>query len=47
MIAYALLHYLGYERSEALRLLKEMREITYEQAGEERLKWAEQFYKKA
>ena len=43
MISYALLRFLGYDVEVAKCLLAEMREITAEQAGADRLAWSEQF----
>lgn len=45
MITYGLLRYLGQEKKEALQMLRLLREVTADQAGEERLAWGDQFEK--
>jgi hypothetical protein len=44
MITYGLLRYIGKEKEEAIRILNEMRVVTALQAGENRLKWGDQFF---
>ncbi len=43
MIMHALLNYLGFGEDEALRLLKQMREVTFLGVGKDRIRWGEQF----
>jgi hypothetical protein len=43
MISYGLLRYLGYASAEAKQLLKQLRDVTAEQVGEERLLWGDDF----
>ena len=43
MISYGLLRYLGHDSVEAKMLLKQLREVTAEHVGEERLIWGEDF----
>lgn len=46
MITYGLLRYLGQNALTAQQTLRMLREVTAEQAGEERLVWGDQFEKK-
>jgi protein-tyrosine phosphatase len=46
MITLALLHYLRYSTEKSLELLKELREETYKNVGEERKEWAKNICKK-
>lgn len=41
MVSYGLLRYLGNDAQKARELLKQLREVTYEQVGEERLAWGD------
>ncbi|HMI01504.1 MAG TPA: hypothetical protein VK541_03430 [Pedobacter sp.] len=43
MITYGLLRYLGKESKEARQTLRELREVTADQVGDERLLWGNQF----
>ncbi len=43
MISYGLLRYLGNNALEARAILKELRNVTASQVGEERLEWGDQF----
>lgn len=45
MITYGFFRYLGYDKNKAYILLKNIRAVTAEQVGEERLQWADQFGK--
>ncbi len=43
MITYGLLRYIGNEKKLAMQVLHSLREVTFQQAGEERLAWGDQF----
>lgn len=43
MIAYGLLRYLGFTKTEALHKLAELRPVTTAQVGDDKLRWAEMF----
>jgi hypothetical protein len=43
MISYGLLRYLGYPAEKAKKLLQQLRQVTAEQVGEERLIWGDSF----
>jgi protein tyrosine/serine phosphatase len=43
MITYGLLRYLGKDKNDAKQTLLNLREVTANQVGEERLTWADQF----
>lgn len=45
MFTNAFLRYCGYGEDESLALLEQLRTITKENVGEDRLKWGEQFYR--
>ncbi len=45
MITYGLLRYLGNDAETARQILKQLREVTFEQVGEERLTWGDGFGK--
>lgn len=45
MITYGLLRYLGMDNEAAAIMLRQLREVTAEQVGEERMIWGEQFGK--
>lgn len=47
LIANAFLRYLGYSAEDALALLAELRPLTAEQVGEERLRWGDGFARPA
>ncbi len=43
MITYGLLRYLGYDKSAALQMLTNLREVTAKQVGADRLQWGDRF----